>query len=180
MAQYTTTQFKEHFLTLGLNLKIAWLNTQLENMKNKNNLSFDEIVGNLFHKMLISDLGVISLGLLPQNCELLNEKQLEKRTILQVNRMINIGTKHKKKEKETKHRCLKFLLTDGIQEMSGFEYHRIPTIKIDDDNNIPGFKVVVTNTEIRHGHFLLSQNNCKKLGGYVQSLKDLRMNQQQL
>jgi hypothetical protein len=62
------------------------------------------------------------------------------------------------------HRSFKFLLTDGRQDVSAFELHRIPSIPA---TVVGGAKLIIKHVDVRRGLLLLTPENTLFVGGLV-------------
>ena len=66
-------------------------------------------------------------------------------------------------DNQVRNRMLKLAMSDGVQEVVGFEYQRIHAISAE---TAPGTKLVVHNATVRHGMLRLTDLS-RKIGGLV-------------
>uniref|UniRef100_A0A0C9R6I6 RecQ-mediated genome instability protein 1 n=1 Tax=Fopius arisanus TaxID=64838 RepID=A0A0C9R6I6_9HYME len=170
-----------------------WLNDCLDYYLTENpNATVDEALTFVTAQWQLSDLREISdkKGCLPKNLGQQKCTTLPGKYILQVEKGYDISTpKYKQLETMRKvsnendlvqegeqtqfweaksKRMMQLFLTDGIQDISGIEYHRIRFLK---DMILPGFKIMIKGpVECRRGVILLDESNIQEIGGEVERL----------
>ncbi|GAB4816827.1 hypothetical protein N2152v2_003873 [Parachlorella kessleri] len=129
----------------------------------------------LLQQCLHCDFNLCGSGALPPGVQELRGTQLRGRFLLQLDEVINIAAPAKQRYSQAggagSARCLKLLLTDGVQQVAGLEYQFIPRLA----PFMPaGTKVLVYEPTIRRGVLLLTPANLVVLGGRVERLEQAR------
>ncbi|KAK9835101.1 hypothetical protein WJX84_001913 [Apatococcus fuscideae] len=101
-----------------------------------------------------------------------HKQKIGGRYIVQVDEVVNIALPIRQRHGQNgKGRCVKMSLTDGKQQVEGLEYRHLPDVGPD----MPaGFKMALTDVEVRRGMLLLQPENTQVLGGCVARLEDAR------
>ncbi|KAI3886720.1 hypothetical protein MKX03_006863 [Papaver bracteatum] len=166
---------------IGLKLTAKWLSSCISELKNSNP-GFDELTvaekGNLIiDKFLSSDLklscGGVDVGALPENVTTLHH--LPGRFILQVNEIKNVSCESKHRYREVAagrgKRRLMLTMTDGVQQICGFEITPIKDLNVLDP---AGLKVIIHNADIMRGMLVLKPQVLTVLGGVMEDLEAAR------
>ncbi|KAK9867838.1 hypothetical protein WJX84_002427 [Apatococcus fuscideae] len=130
---------------------------------------------------LSCDLNQAGGGSLPTGMKGWHKQKLTGRHIVQVDEVVNTALPIRKRHSQNvKGRCLKMALTDasafqpcasGKQEAEALEYRHLPDVGPD----MPaGFKMALTDVEVRRGLLLLQPENTQILGGCVERLEQAR------
>ena len=125
----------------GLRVSLSWLQQCWVHFSNSNstngrkNLNFEQFA---FLCCLHSDLHQIGEVNLPPGIQNWHDKSLDGPFVLQINEMWNIADAYETRDKDSLKRSLKINITDGFQQIAGFEYKKINTLPI---NAPPGTKV---------------------------------------
>lgn len=151
----------------NLNIKHEWFEKEFLT-KHSNHHTIENLENALFNLILITDIELIcSSGSINQNIISLHNQYFKGPSLVQIKEIINIGENIEKKYKDTPHRTLKILFTDGKHHIVGIEHTRLSKISV---NTTPGSKVILKNVLIKHGLLLLNDENIEYLGGKVESL----------
>ncbi|KAK9831767.1 hypothetical protein WJX74_008809 [Apatococcus lobatus] len=121
---------------------------------------------------LACDLNQAGAGCLPTGLKEWHKQKIGGRYIVQVDEVVNIALPIRQRHGQNgKGRCVKMSLTDGKQQVEGLEYRHLPDVGPD----MPaGFKMALTDVEVRRGMLLLQPENTQVLGGCVARLEDAR------
>ena len=171
-----------------LNLNPAWLATVTAQLQSGHENSSEE---SIFKQYLTSDLRLSCTGTLPADCATLTSSTpggytLQGSYVLQLEDWCNIALDEESRrtnaENEIKRgtsdemsnnsganakRTLLLTLTDGVTSISALEVEELPNnfIQALRHYQIPGLKVSLSSTSVRHGMLMLSKNSITILGG---------------
>ncbi|CAI8619348.1 unnamed protein product [Vicia faba] len=127
-----------------------------------------------FEQFLFSDLNFCGSGVLPPNVESMHLDVLPGPYVLQVDEILNISCPLKSRYQQAPpglKRCLKLSMTDGNQRVFGMEYRPIKALEVCASS---GFKVAISNVQVRHGLLMLVPETIQVLGGLVEELDAAR------
>ncbi|KAI7842146.1 hypothetical protein COHA_004170 [Chlorella ohadii] len=127
----------------------------------------------VLQQLLAADLNQCGAPSLPPGVQGLHDTTLPGKLLLQVDEVFNIGAavRERYSGNDGGQRCLKLLLTDGVQQVAAVEYRHTPALH----SAMPaGCKLVVQGAAVRRGMLLLTPQCCAVLGGGVPRLEDAR------
>ncbi|PRW59034.1 recQ-mediated genome instability 1 [Chlorella sorokiniana] len=127
----------------------------------------------VLQQLLAADLNQCGAAALPPGVQGLHDTTLPGKLLLQVDEVLNIAAAVRERYSghDGGHRCLKLLLTDGVQQVAAVEYRPTPALH----SAMPaGCKLVVQGAAVRRGILLLTPQCCAVLGGGVPRLEDAR------
>ncbi|KAL4420941.1 hypothetical protein ABPG77_004570 [Micractinium sp. CCAP 211/92] len=103
----------------------------------------------------------------------LHNTTLRGKFLLQADEILNIGAAVRERYNghDGNGRCLKLLLTDGVQQVAALEYRPIAALRA---TTPAGTKLLLRDVPVRRGMMLLTPQNCSVLGGSVPALEAAR------
>ncbi|EFN57844.1 hypothetical protein CHLNCDRAFT_51164 [Chlorella variabilis] len=162
---------------LGLQLQPAWLTSCVAHLQASAPgfaaLPVQHKAKHVLQQLLHSDLNQCGAAALPQEVQALHDTVLPGKLVLQVDEVVNIGVavRERYSGNDGSSRCLKLLLTDGVQHVAAMEYRPTPALH----SAMPaGTKLVVQGAAVRRGILLLTPQTCAVLGGRVARLEEAR------
>ncbi|KAL0273511.1 UNVERIFIED_CONTAM: hypothetical protein PYX00_006150 [Menopon gallinae] len=181
--------------SLNIHYPSQWLLDCINQYKSTNpNISSNELTNSVYQKWLSTNLRELKTSSLPSNISSQEKITLPGKYVLQVESMVNsakscyselqrirgLNTESDNTDGQNEgsitKRCLTFHLCDGVQEIQGMEYQPLPSIKLNDPQFLPGFKMLIKGPVMcRKGMLLLKEENVKVYGGKVDSLCEENM-----
>lgn len=176
--------------SLNIHYPVQWVVDCINNCKTlKSNISPNELASSVYQKWLLVDLRELKTSCLPNNIKSYTKISLPGKYVVQVESMVNSAKSSYSElqmlkglntdsdntdgpsEVSNSKRCLTFHLCDGVQEVQAMEYHPLPSIRLNDPQLLPGFKMLIKGPVIcRKGMLLLKEENIKVYGGKVDKL----------
>eukprot|EP01117_Protostelium_nocturnum_P011159 TRINITY_DN4053_c0_g1_i4.p1 TRINITY_DN4053_c0_g1~~TRINITY_DN4053_c0_g1_i4.p1 ORF type:complete len:529 (-),score=195.76 TRINITY_DN4053_c0_g1_i4:202-1788(-) len=148
-----------------LKINENWLNACISFLHKHSNLSAEMMAEKVFDQIANSDFKLSSKGFLPSSIKDL--KKISGSHLFQVEDSINIGENYESRGSESRGRCMKVNLSDGMNDIWAFEYQRIPQFSVQIP---PGTKIEITDATVRRGMILLTPLNTKVIGGTVKEM----------
>jgi hypothetical protein len=155
-----------YFEIQNLSLRDAWVSDILSRPQaGTDEAKLQETV---YRQLLVSDFAdALGKPQLPPQVGTLAESVLKGMHTLQVNQIVNIceGEAKRLQDCNNSRRTLKLELNDGFQTVFAFELQRVPGLELVSY----GIKVMLKDVEIKRGVLLLTANNCKMVGGTLET-----------
>uniref|UniRef100_J3LXB4 RecQ-mediated genome instability protein 1 n=2 Tax=Oryza brachyantha TaxID=4533 RepID=J3LXB4_ORYBR len=160
---------------LGLRLRPEWLESCAAGVPGFYSLgSVEAKARRCFEQFLFADMNACGAGVLPEGVGSMHCAVLDGPFVLQVDEIANLSAPLRERYRDAHagpKRCLKLLMTDGIQRIYGMEYRPIKDLEV---LAPAGFKIVIRNVHIRRGLFMLVPEVIEILGGVDDELEEAR------
>ncbi|GAB6023342.1 recQ-mediated genome instability protein 1 [Chamberlinius hualienensis] len=175
-------------------VSVEWVNACIHWLQQEQVFSAKELPTAVYSQWLFSDLHSLEFKCLPDKLNETSETTLHGFYALQIdsvediskssyqqllecqrkdysNAEVTADTDEKRNKVDVpKHRLLKLKLTDGVQNVTAHEYRPITCLNV---QLLPGTKMLVYGTvQCYYGTLMLTENNCKILGGSVTELAE--------
>lgn len=151
----------------GVHMKSEWLQQCFAFLESRD-LPAEELHEAIYQQVLHSDFGIAGSGdVLPEGVLQWQEGVLKGPVVLQIDAMIDVSHNYEERTSPPNGRAIprgmfKLLLSDGQQQICGFEFNRINDLS----NSSPqGMKVMVQNVQVECGILVLTSDNTSVLGG---------------
>ena len=157
----------------GVHVTLEWLEECREHLVSQLKTPASGLHEAVYQQVLRADFTAAgSGGALPPGLGDLKEGVLAGPAVLQVNDLVDVANNYEERTAPPQGRAIprgmfKLVLTDGRQQVNGFEFSRINELRNDSPK---GIKVMVQNVRVERGVLVLTSNNTVVLGGDAAAL----------